>query len=335
MAIRLRGALLSAAVLCAAVPALAAGQGAAPPAPPAPPPAPGVVAQGVSIAEVPVGGLTAAAAKQAVIAQHVAPRRVPLLVTFRGRRLVVNPVKAGYVADVDYAVQAAMLFGRSRPVPSTGVVVPLREKVNTARLRAIIAARARKYDLAPRDAALTFSGAKPVVRKPRVGIVVDRPAALKALAPAIVARDRAAYALPSKRVAPAVTSVGAAVIIERDRFRLTVWRAGHTHSYPIAVGQPAYPTPSGLYRIVTKQTNPTWFPPDSPWAAGLGPVPPGVDNPLGTRWMGTSAPGIGIHGTPISGSIGTRASHGCIRMYIGDAERVYDQVEIGTPVLIR
>ena len=87
--------------------------------------------------------------------------------------------------------------------------------------------------------------------------------------------------------------------------------------------------------MIEKQKNPTWFPPDSPWAAGLGPVPPGVSNPLGTRWIGTSAPAIGMHGTPQSGSIGSRASHGCIRMYIHDAERLYELVDIGTPVYIR
>jgi lipoprotein-anchoring transpeptidase ErfK/SrfK len=63
-------------------------------------------------------------------------------------------------------------------------------------------------------------------------------------------------------------------------------------------------------------------------------VPPGVSNPLGTRWMGTSAPAIGIHGTPLPGSIGSAASHGCIRMRIPDAEYLYDRVEIGTPVII-
>jgi lipoprotein-anchoring transpeptidase ErfK/SrfK len=239
------------------------------------------------------------------------------------------------VADVAYSVQAAMIFGRTRAVPPEGVSVPLHERVNRARLRAILRLRARTYDLPARDAALSFRGTTPVVRKPRIGVGIDVAKALPVVAAAIVARDRRRYALPSARTVPAVTSVGPAIIIERDRFRLTLWRAGTRTSYPIAVGQPAYPTPSGRYRIVTKQTNPTWFPPSSPWAAGLGPVPPGVSNPLGTRWMGTSAPAIGIHGTPISGSIGTRASHGCIRMYIGDAERLYDQIEIGTPVLIR
>jgi lipoprotein-anchoring transpeptidase ErfK/SrfK len=328
---RLSGRLaVIAALALALVPALAMAQ-----APPAAPPAPGVIAAGVSIADVPVGGLSEADAARTVIVQHVASRRAPLVVTFRGRNLKIDPVKAGYVADVDYAVQGAMLFGRSRAVPPEGVSVPLREKVNRTRLRALLNLRARTNDLPARDARLTFSGVNPVVTKPRIGVVIDVPKAMARVESAILLRDRTRYALPSTRVRPAVTSVGPAVIIERNKFRLTVWRAGKRHTYPIAVGQPAFPTPTGIYRIVSKQTNPTWFPPDSPWAAGLGPIPPGVSNPLGTRWMGTSAPGIGIHGTPQSYSIGSAASHGCIRMYIHDAEAVFNQVDIGTPVVIR
>jgi L,D-transpeptidase ErfK/SrfK len=80
--------------------------------------------------------------------------------------------------------------------------------------------------------------------------------------------------------------------------------------------------------------NPWWYPPASPWAQGLKPVPPGPGNPLGTRWMGLTAPGVGIHGTPDSGSIGYSVSHGCIRMLIPDAEWLFDHVVIGTPVFI-
>jgi lipoprotein-anchoring transpeptidase ErfK/SrfK len=318
----------------AAIPATALAQ--APPATtPAAPLAPGVIAPGVSIAGVPVGGMSEAAARAAVIDAVVLPRRAKLLVTFRKKRLVSNPVRAGYVADVRYALQGAMLFGRSRPVPATGFDVPLRQKVNVKRLRAQIASRAKKYDPAARDAFLSFKGVRPVPHKAVFGVEINVPKATRDIARAIVSRDRPIYALASRRVRPDVTSPGAAVIIQRDKFRLTWWRAGKTITFPVAVGQPAYPTPTGNFRIVMKQRNPTWFPPDSPWAAGLGPVPPGVSNPLGTRWMGTSAPGIGIHGTPVPSSVGTRASHGCVRMYIHDAERLYQLVDIGTPVIIR
>ena len=64
------------------------------------------------------------------------------------------------------------------------------------------------------------------------------------------------------------------------------------------------------------------------------PVPPGPGNPLGTRWMGLSAPYVGIHGTPDAASIGYSVSHGCIRMLIPQVEWLFEQVEVGTPVFI-
>jgi lipoprotein-anchoring transpeptidase ErfK/SrfK len=331
---RICGAVVAGLACAAALPALAGAQAPPAPVPPAPPPPPGVIVPGVNIAGVQVGGLPRDAARDAVIAQYVAPRRTKLPLTFRSRTLVVDPVKVGYVADVDYALDGALLFGRSKAVPPEGATVPLRQKVDRKRLRAVLALRAAAHDLPAKDASLSFRGATPVVSKPRVGLAIDVPKALKAVEAGILLRDRPSYPLSAKRVIPSVTSVGPAIIIERSAFRLTLWRAGKRRTFGIAVGQSAYPTPSGTFSIVSKQVNPTWFPPDSPWAAGLGPVPPGVDNPLGTRWMGTSAPAIGIHGTPVSGSIGTAASHGCIRMYIGDAEYLFDQIDVGTPVRI-
>lgn len=320
-----------AACAAAAVPSLAAAQA---PVVPAPLPA-NQVAQGVSIAGIPVGGQSASDARRNVIDNHVAPRRAALVVTFRGRNLKVDPVKAGYVADVDYAVKVALIYGRQRPVPAEGVDVPLKEKVNRTKLRAILTQRGKRYDVPARDAAVRLKGTTPVFRKPRIGRAIDVPKATTRIAAAIVARDRASYPLPSRRVIPQRTSVGAIVVVDRGSFRLTWYKGKRKLSFPIAVGQPAYPTPSGDFSVIQKQVNPTWFPPSSPWAEGLGPVPPGVNNPLGTRWIGTSAPGIGMHGTPVSGSIGTRASHGCIRMYISDVERLYPLVDIGTPVYIR
>lgn len=330
---RSTAAVVMAMAVAGIVPAMALGQEPAPTTPVAP--APGVIAAGVSIAEVPVAGLTPAAATQAVLAQHVAPRRLPVALTFRGRHLAVDPVKVGYTADVAYAVQVAMIYGRTKAVPAEGAVVPIKEKVNRARLRATLRLRAAKNDLPARDATVHLTGVTPVVTKARIGISIDVEKSAPVVEAAILTRDRPSYALTSHRVIPAVTSVGAVVIVDRGNFRLSLWKAGKRISFPIAVGSPDHPTPTGNYTIIQKQTNPTWFPPDSPWAAGLGPIPPGVSNPLGTRWMGTSAPGIGMHGTPVSSSIGTRASHGCIRMFIHDAERLYDLVDIGTPVYIR
>jgi lipoprotein-anchoring transpeptidase ErfK/SrfK len=127
------------------------------------------------------------------------------------------------------------------------------------------------------------------------------------------------------------------IVIDLSDLKLRLFRDGKAvMTFPVAVGMPAFPTPTGNYYVVNKQSDPTWTPPpDSSWAKGLGPIPPGPGNPLGTRWIGTSAPLVGIHGTNAPSSIGTRASHGCIRMRIPDVEKLYDQVAVGMPVQMR
>jgi len=131
-----------------------------------------------------------------------------------------------------------------------------------------------------------------------------------------------------------VTMLGS-IAIDRSERKLYLYD-GETlvKTYSVAVGQPRYPTPTGSYNIINMAYHPTWNPPPSPWASGLEPVPPGPGNPLGTRWMGLSAPHVGIHGTYQSGSIGTAASHGCIRMHIRDVEELFELVYVGTPVEI-
>jgi lipoprotein-anchoring transpeptidase ErfK/SrfK len=95
--------------------------------------------------------------------------------------------------------------------------------------------------------------------------------------------------------------------------------------YDVAVGKTTTPSPRGSFVIVNHVEHPTWFGP-------AGPVAPGPHNPLGTRWMGLSAHGYGIHGTNAPSSIGKAASHGCIRMRRQDLEELFEFVAVGTPV---
>ena len=135
-----------------------------------------------------------------------------------------------------------------------------------------------------------------------------------------------------------LNSLTGQIIVDIGDLRLYLYRDGVlVKSYQVATGQPAYPTPTGTYSIVNMTKDPTWLPPNSDWAKTAKPIPPGTENPLGTRWMGTSAPGVGIHGVPPSedGSIGTYASHGCIRMHNWDAVDLFDRIVIGMPVIIR
>jgi lipoprotein-anchoring transpeptidase ErfK/SrfK len=141
----------------------------------------------------------------------------------------------------------------------------------------------------------------------------------------------------AETIAPKVTPTqfGPVVVIYRGSNRMHVYNGTRPwRVLPVATGQSIYPTPLGNWHVVDMQRNPWWRPPDSSWAQGLKPIPPGPGNPLGTRWMGLDAAGVGMHGTPDAASIGYSASHGCIRMYVPDAEWLFNQVHIGTPVFI-
>ncbi len=97
--------------------------------------------------------------------------------------------------------------------------------------------------------------------------------------------------------------------------------------YDVAVGKPSTPTPEGKFVVINRIPHPTWYGPQ-------GPVPPGKNNPIGTRWMGLSKDGYGIHGTNAPASIGKAASHGCIRMRQQDLEELFDLIPVGTTVEI-
>ncbi len=160
---------------------------------------------------------------------------------------------------------------------------------------------------------------------------------VRAIRRALVRNNRDVIRLAYRIVYPTVMrrNYGPVVVIRRGSRRLSLYSGMRfVRSFAIAVGMSRYPTPLGRFSIVRKERNPTWDPPNSDWARGLGPVPPGPGNPLGTRWMGLSIFGVGIHGTPSAASIGYSASHGCIRMHIPDAEWLFEQVSHGTPVVI-
>ena len=88
------------------------------------------------------------------------------------------------------------------------------------------------------------------------------------------------------------------IVVSKSKCTLTLYQDGKlVKTYSVAVGMPAWPTPSGNFSIISKVVNPTWVPPNSPWAAGAVPIPPGPRDPIAARWMGLTAPGVGIHGT--------------------------------------
>ena len=106
-----------------------------------------------------------------------------------------------------------------------------------------------------------------------------------------------------------------------------------TSSYPIAIGKEGWETPTGQFDIFQMLKDPSW---EHPWTGEV--IPPGEDNPLGTRWIGFWTDGInaiGFHGTPNEELVGQAVSHGCIRMKNNDVAALFEQVELGTTVIVK
>ena len=295
--------------------------------PPTVPPAPpDRIAAGVAIGGVGVGGLSPEAAKARVRASVNRPLRL----VYRAHRFSAKPAVLGARAAVSRAVERAL---RAAP----GTKVRLSVSIRRARVRSFVARVSRRLARPAVDATLSLRNLRPWITPERSGRALRRRPVVRAIVAQLAANRRRPIALRTSTLRPRVTrgAYGPVIVIRRGSNRLHLydgmrpWRI-----FGVATGQAAYPTPLGRFSIVTKWRNPWWFPPKSAWAAGASPIPPGPGNPLGTRWMGLSISGVGIHGTPNAASIGYSASHGCIRMHIRDAEWLFDRVSIGTTVFI-
>jgi len=289
-------------------------------------PAPERIPAGVMIAGVPVGTLTRDEARAAV--QKVFKR--PLVLLLARKRLAATPAQAGASANVSLAVTRAL-----RATPGASIGLPI--TINRGTTRSYVASIARRFDRKAVDAKLFLRRLRPWITPDRPGRSLDRRRAALKIAAAFGANSRGPLRLTYKGIKPEVTKrrFGPVIVIRRGSNRLHLYKAMRAwRIFPVATGQTVYPTPLGRFKIVVKWRNPWWYPPSTPWAKGKKPVPPGPGNPLGTRWMGLSAAGVGIHGTPDDSSVGYSVSHGCIRMHISDAEWLFVHVTIGTPVFI-
>ena len=289
---------------------------------------PVVIAPGVSVAGVKVGGMTSEPARARV--ERAFGR--PLRLSFGKKRWRISPRYLGASAAVDDAVSRALRAGpRAR--------VNLRVTATRPTIRRYVRRLDRLFSSDPISSAVVgFAGGRPAFSEPKAGLAVRRTEMTNALAYMLRTNRRDVVPLLTKSVPPEVTpdNYGPVVVVFRESKRLTLFDGRRpVRTFRIATGTAQYPTPLGLYGIATMQRDPWWIPPpNSEWARGKKPIPPGPGNPLGTRWMGTTAPLVGIHGTPDAASIGYSASHGCIRMRVPDAEALFNQVEIGTPVVI-
>jgi lipoprotein-anchoring transpeptidase ErfK/SrfK len=244
--------------------------------------------------------------------------------------------------------QQALAAGAASPPAADGTVAPvIVAPVVTFQRKAInkwIGGIRDAVQTAPQDATIAYSIRSIVRRGGRPGRKL-RTAGLRAAVEQAFADPAAARLLrPGVRRVPAKVgrkdlprAYPVVLTIEQSTFTLRLFkRLKLAKTYRVAVGLPEYPTPSGTFAITSKQVNPVWTAPNSPWAgelAGQSIAGGAADNPLKARWMGLAG-GVGIHGTGQPWSIGTRASHGCIRMTVSDVVDLFSRVPMGAPVYI-
>ncbi len=314
-----------------------------------------VIANGVTVGGVPVGGLHAAAARSRL--EHDLHRQLSAPVTIRsgGRSWTLAAQEAHVRLDVQGMVDEAVSASREGSIftrTARGVFggslhrnIPLIASYDHAAVRALTKRVSAAVNRPPRDATVTPTATSlhPVpgevgltVQTSTLGDRVDR--ALLGLAP-----SRTVH-VPTRRVQPKVTTAQLAakypayIVVDRSEFKLRFFsHLKLTKSYEIAVGMEGLETPAGLHHIEWEQVNPPWYVPKKAWAGALAGtvVPPGPADPLKARFMSFEG-GAGIHGIDPSeySSIGHDASHGCIRMRIPDVIALYSVSPVGTPVYI-
>jgi len=311
------------------------------------------IADGVTVGGVDVGGMDEAEARRAVHRQLLAPLEHSLRVGYDGESWTLAGKRLKVHADLDAAVEEAMAESREggfpgrlvRYVTGGSVDEPIAADVtySQAAINRFVKQVADEVDREPRNASVEPSADSLEVvpaengRKLRDNLLTRqlRAAVLNADADHTIAA-RTHYTEPevtTKEVAAAYPSY---LTLDRGSYTLRLWRdLKLAKTYTVAVGQEGLETPEGLYAIQEKEENPTWHVPESDWAGSLAgqDIPPGPSNPIKARWMGIYE-GAGIHGTEETYSLGSAASHGCVRMAIPDVEELYDLVEVGTPIFI-
>jgi lipoprotein-anchoring transpeptidase ErfK/SrfK len=311
------------------------------------------IAKGVVAGGVDLGGLKPAAAREKLDRELAAPLRQPIFVRHGEERFRLGAREAKIEVDIDAMVDQALGESRkgnliSRTTRSlTGGEVEARIPVAIDYDEAVVDRFAEKVkedvDQPAQDASIDFVGGG--VQK--VDSHNGREVSVKRFKRRIVAdmtepTSDHSVKVPLKVTKPEVTTAELAekyptvIAISRGGYNLTLYKdLKVVKTYRIAVGQAGLETPAGRYNIENKQVDPSWHVPQSDWAGDLAGqvIPPGPENPLKARWMGIYG-GAGIHGTADVGSLGTSASHGCIRMAVPDVIDLYERVNVGDPVFI-
>lgn len=311
------------------------------------------IAEGITIGGVDVGGLSEEEAAAKVRRTLLAPLHDSLKVSYDGKAWNLSGEQLKVRADVDAAVQEAIAESQEGGLPvrlvryvSGGKVeegISAEVAYSQSAINRFVRRIAGEINREPRNASVepSASGLEIVAgengRKLRDNLLEKdlKAAVLNANAPDTVTAE-VRTTKPEVSREEVASEYPSYLTLDRSNYTLRLWEnLKLAKTYTVAVGQEGLETPEGLYAIQEKQENPSWHVPESDWAGSLAGqvIPPGPSNPIKARWMAIYE-GAGIHGTEDTGSLGSAASHGCVRMAIPDVEELYNLVDIGTPIYI-
>ena len=302
-----------------------------------------VIRDGYGAGGLALGGQTVRDATANLEAAFGAQYRRPITVKAANKAYTLDPMtNAKLVFDAALTAKRAYYAGlTSRPETD----VPLAVTFSKRAVRSWAQGVDRDVSIKPRNARLRITLRHMLVSRTKNGRTINEVSLARRLNLTLLDMGRARTLRAKINVDhPEVTKRTlrhrnpTILTVDRSGLRLRLFkRLKISKRYSIAVGMAGYDTPTGVFRIQSKQVNPVWHVPNSPWAGSLaGQTIPGgaANNPLKARWLGVNG-SVGIHGTAEDWSIGTRASHGCIRMHVSDVVDLYPRVPVGTPVLIR
>ncbi|MBS1677040.1 MAG: L,D-transpeptidase/peptidoglycan binding protein [Actinobacteria bacterium] len=312
----------------------------------------GKIANGVTVAGIDVGGMDAKEAEAKVRRELLHPLEGPLRATFRDQKWSLPAERLKVRANIEAAVARAVHVSREGDLPTrigrylggNDLEVAISAQVDYSRsaINKFVRSIADDLDRAPRDASVDPTADTLEVVASQAGRKLRDVRLTDELRAAVTGGGPRTVTVHVHKTTPEVTTEEVAarypsyLTLDRANFTLRLFRNLElTKTYTVAVGQEGLETPEGTYAIQAMEEEPTWYVPESDWAGDLAGqvIPPGPDNPIKARWMAIFE-GAGIHGTEETASLGSAASHGCVRMSIPDVEELYNEVEVGTPIFI-
>ena len=312
------------------------------------------IAPGIKIGGVDVGGRDADSARKIIKREVVKPLQQPVVVTYDGKSYTLSASKLDPTADINGMVQEAIdrsrqgsIFSRVSRYATGGDVnanLQTRVKYDKKAVKDFVNQLSEQINQDPVDASVVPDGSQLAKHAGENGLALEKAQMTDQINAAAQSpgRDQPVHAAV-RTTKPDVTTKDLAsaypryIYIDRGSFTLRFYNHLKLQkTYTIAVGQQGLETPAGLYHALDKQVNPSWHVPNSAWAGSLAGqvIPPGPADPLKARWIGIFD-GARIHGTDETSSLGSAASHGCVRMAIPDVIDLYDRVQVGDPIYIQ